>query len=335
MDMAIGRPVRFAIIGCGGIAGAHIRAVAAVEGARVTWCQDIDEDRAQSAAGLASVRHTCDYDEVLAAEDVDVVLLCLPHHLHEPFSIQAAEAGKHILVEKPMALDEAEALRMVEAAAAAKVVLCVGQSTRCMASLRQARHILLDGTIGEVRHLIHQRLFNTERVSTEWRRVGAECGGLYLPLFGSHDIDAALWLLSAASGNAAAPSKVHASVRSFSQAADAESDGFIGLDFADGRLATFQFSMCSHLARTETILVGSDATLSVERNRVLLNGKVAELDRPYNEHEDSFAEQIRQLVAGLCEKGAPLPAPGTQVLTVVRTLDLAKQAAETGQPQVY
>ncbi len=329
------RPVRFAIVGCGGIARAHIKGVTAVDGAEVTWCQDIDVDRARAAAESTTARHTNDYTEVLAAADVDVVLLCLPHHLHEPFTLQAAEAGKHILVEKPMALDEAEAGRMIEAAAAADVVLCVGQSTRCMTGPRQARRLLADGALGEIRHLLHNGTFFTEKVSTEWRRLGEQCGGLYLPLFGSHDVDLALWLLSAATGTAAIPWRVHASVRSFSSAAAAESDGFIALDFADDRLATFQFSMCSHQAHTETVLVGTEGTLSVERSRVRLNGEAVEADCPGNEFEDSFTEQIRQLVVGLCDDGAPLPAPGREVLTVVRTLDLAKQAAESGLPQVY
>lgn len=320
---------RLAMIGCGQIAGAHLRAIDAVDGALVTWCQDIDVKRASAAAAPREARATVDYAEVLSADDVDAVFLCLPHHLHEPFTVQAAAAGKHVLVEKPMALDEAEAQRMAAAADRAGTVLCVGQSTRCMAGMRQAHALLQDGIIGTLRHVLHQRVFFIEQLSTDWRRVGGECGGLYLPLFGSHDVDAALWLMAAASGAPATPSRVWASIRSFSQASDGDSDGVVCLDFADGRLATFQFSVCSRQNRTETLLVGDGGTLAVERNRVRLNGDVVEAPETDKPYDDAFTEQMRQFVAGLRGEG-PLPAPGSEVLTVVRSLDLARAAAADG-----
>ena len=328
-------PVRFALVGCGQIAEAHRKAVDAVPGAELTWCQDMEAARARElAARHGSAHATTDYAEVLAADDVDVVFLCLPHHLHESFAVQAAAAGRHVLVEKPMAMDEAEARRMVAAADAAGVLLAVGQSTRCMAALRQAHALLTDGAIGAVRHLLHQRTFYIEQVSTDWRRVQDECGGLYLPLFGSHDVDAALWLLSAAAGAPVTPSRVWASLRAFSAAADGDSDGVLCLDLADGGLATFQFSVCSRQARTEWLLVGETGTLSVDPGGVRLNGKEVAADLPDNAYADAFAEQLRQVVAAVRAEG-PLPAPGHEVLTVVRTLDLARAAARDGVPRAF
>lgn len=326
--------VGLALVGCGQIAAAHARAIGAVDGAELTWCQDVDAERARAVAErFGTGRWTASYEQVLAAPDVDAVILCLPHHLHESFSVQAARAGRHILVEKPMALDEAEARRMVEAADAAGAILCVGQSTRCMPGYRRARALLAEGAVGAVRHVLHQRVFFIEQLSTDWRRVGAECGGLYLPLFGSHDVDAALWLMSAAAGAPALPCRVWASLRAVSRAADGDSDGVIALDFADGRLASLQFSVCSRQARTETLVVGADATLSVERDRVRLDGEevAAATGDVYG---DAFAEQMRQFVAALRGDGPP-PAPGREVLTVVRALDLARRAADTGTPQGF
>lgn len=328
--------VRFALVGCGQIADAHRKAIEAVDGATLTWCQDIDGDAAQNLATACghACRATVDYDKVLAADDVDVVFLCLPHHLHEPFAVQAAQAGKHVLVEKPMALNEAEARRMIDVAAESGVTLMVGQSTRCMTGMRVAHGLLAEGIIGDVRHVMHQRVFFTAQVSTEWRKVQDECGGLYLPLFGSHDVDAVLWLMSAAAGSPARPSRVWASIRANSPATSGDSDGVLSLDFADSRLATFQFSMCSRQVRTETILVGETGTLGVERNRVRLNGEPVDMGLPENDYEDAFAEQIRQVVAALQDGAAP-PAPGHQVITVVRVLDLARAAGEDGVARAF
>ena len=321
--------IRLAMIGCGQIANAHLRSIDALADAEVTWCQDIDAARAECAATPRGAHSTTDYAQVLAADDVDAVVLCLPHDLHESFSVQAARAGKHVLVEKPMAMEEAEARRMVEAADTAGVTLCVGQSTRCTVAMRQARALLTEGAIGQLRHVLHQRVFYIERLSTDWRRVEGECGGLYLPLFGSHDVDAILWLMSAAAGEPAVPATVWASLRAFSPASAGDSDGVVCLDFEDGRLATLQFSVCSRQARTETLLVGTEGTLSVERSRVCLNGEVVEAETPADTYDDSFAEQMRQFVVGL-RGGGPLPAPGAEVVAVVRTLDLARAAAVDG-----
>jgi len=318
------------MVGCGQIANAHLKAIDAVADARVTWCQDVDAERAAAAATTRDARHTTDYGQLLAADDVDAVVLCLPHHLHEPFSVQAAAVGKHVLVEKPMALNEAEAQRMVDAAQAAGVSLCVGQSTRSMTGMRQAHALLAQGAIGPVRHVMHQRVFFIDKLTTDWRRVESECGGLYLPLFGSHDVDAILWLMSAtAAAERARPATVWSSLRANSQASGGDSDGVVCLNFADGRLATLQFSVCSRQNQTETILVGADGTLSVKDNRVRLNGEIVEAELPANMWADSFAEQMRQFVTGLQGKG-PLPAPGEEVLAVVRILDLARAAAVDG-----
>ncbi len=326
--------IRMAMIGCGQIARAHLKALDNVPGICVTWCQDLNQERAATAAGPCNAQATTDYGHVLAAPDVDAVFICLPHHLHEPFGVEAAAAGKHVLVEKPMAMNQTEAQRMVDAADRAGVSLCVGQSTRCMSGMRQAHALLADGVIGDIRHIMYQRVFFVEKLSTEWRRVEGECGGLYLSIFGSHDVDVALWLMSAVTGAAAVPARVWSSLRANSQASGGDSDGVLCLDFDDGRLTTFQFSLCSRQNRHETLVVGAQGTLSVLGNEVRLNGELVEAQMPANVYADAFSEQLRQFVAALRGEG-PLPAPGREVLTVVRTLDLARESAELGLPRDF
>jgi UDP-N-acetylglucosamine 3-dehydrogenase len=185
--------IGLALVGCGQIAKAHMRAIAALENAQLVFTVDADVVRAREAADAFGALHgAASYEEVLASDVVDAVVLCLPHDLHLPFTLQAAQAGKHILVEKPMALDESEARQMAEGAASGGVELSVGHSTRCLAPYRRAKALMLEGALGRIVNVVHQRLFWVERLSTDWRRSAASCGGLYLPLFGSHDIDAML-----------------------------------------------------------------------------------------------------------------------------------------------
>ena len=111
-------PIGIALVGCGQIAGVHLRAIAALQGqATLVRTVDADADRAAKAATAHGASHWgTDLDEALADERVDAAVMCLPHDLHRDFAVKAAQAGKHVLMEKPMALDEAEAKAMVEAA---------------------------------------------------------------------------------------------------------------------------------------------------------------------------------------------------------------------------
>lgn len=315
--------IGIAMVGCGQIAEAHLKGVAAVDGARLIYCVDSEAERAQSAADrYQSLHWTTDYSEALGDADVDAVVLCLPHDLHLSFTVAAAEAGKHVLVEKPMALNEAEAQKMVAAADRANVQLSVGQSTRFLGAFQMAKELMEE--IGSVVQVMHQRTFWIEELSTDWRRLAGACGGLYLPLFGSHDVDAILWLLNDQ------PSQVWGAIRAVSHVSEGDSDGFIGLEFADGKLGSLAFSVRCKQTRSETVFVGTGGTLVVKRNAVLLNDEAVDLP----EGENAFVRQMRAFVDALLT-GNETPAQGREVLKVMRTLDLVRIASDSGTAVMF
>ena len=213
-----------ALIGCGQIADVHCKAITALATTDLVYAVDSDPDRVREAPDRYHAPHwSTEYADAPSSPDVDAVLLCLPHDLHHPFALEAAAAGKHILVEKPMALDEREARKMVAAADRAGVQLSIGQSTRCLPTYAHSKTLLAQNSIGPLLNILHQRTFWIEQLSTDWRRDQSACGGLYLPLFGSHDIDALLWLADDT------PVRVWAALRSTSGVSTGDSDGFIGL----------------------------------------------------------------------------------------------------------
>ena len=317
--------IGIALIGCGQIATAHLKAVTALATTDLVFTVDSDPDRAQSAAARHGAPHwSTDCADALACPDVDAVILCLPHDLHHPFTLQAAIAKKHILVEKPMALDEPEAQQMVIAAAQAGVQLAIGQSTRCMPTYAHAKTLLAQNAIGSLLNILHQRTFWIDQLSTPWRRDLSSCGGLYLPLFGSHDIDALLWLA------ADTPTRVWGSIRATSSASQGDSDGFIGLELAAGTLASLAFSTRCQRTRTETLFIGETGQLVLTRNAIELNGSSID----YDKSEDSFTRQLGLFAAALLSN-SEVPCPGREVLKVMRTLDLVKTASESGQTQPF
>ena len=318
-------PIGLAIAGCGQIAAAHCKAVNALAATNLVFAIDSDRGRAEQTATKHNIPHcTTDYAEALAHPEVDAVLLCLPHDLHHPFALQAAAAGKHILVEKPMALNEAEAREMIQAAATAGVQLSIGQSSRCMPTYAQAKTLLAQHAIGPLLNIIHQRTFWIEQLSTDWRRDQSACGGLYLPLFGSHDIDALLWQADDT------PKRVWGAIRATSDVSQGDSDGFIGLELTSGALASLAYSTRSKRARTETLFIGETGQLALTRNSVELNGEPVE----NTSNEEAFTRQLRLFAEALLENRA-VPVTGAEVLKTMRTLDLIKKASETGQAQNY
>ena len=143
--------IRVALIGAGGISRAHIPGyLGCRERAEVVVIADPVEPAALSArealGGTAEI--LADWRLALERADVDAVDVCLPHDLHEPVVVAAAEAGKHVLVEKPIARDLAEADRMIEAADRAGVTLMVCHDRRFHPLFARIKELLDDGAIG-------------------------------------------------------------------------------------------------------------------------------------------------------------------------------------------
>jgi predicted dehydrogenase len=321
----MGVPVGMAIVGCGQIAGAHLKAITRVEGAELVFAADAVEERAQGVAKtFGAPRWSISYDEVLADPRVDAVILCLPHDLHKSFTIRALAAGKHVLVEKPMSLSEAESVEMVAEADRTGYFLSVGHSTRYFATYQKAKALVDAGSIGEVINVLHQRTFWLEKLSTDWRRDLEACGGMYLPIFGSHDVDAILWLLGDQ------PDQVWGTVRAASPVTEGDSDGLIGLEFADGKIASIAFATRCHQARAETVVVGRTGTLSITRHEVSLNGEPVDV----GEEWDAFTLQMLRFTEAL-QIGQQPPVSGKEVLKVVRTLDLVRESSENGRRMTF
>ena len=110
-------PIRVAIVGCGRISDLHQMGYRGRDDAKIIAVCDTNKAHAKKKAREWGVEKVySDYKQVLEDKDIDVVELLTPHHLHCPMTIQAAEAGKHISVQKPMALSAAEADMMISAA---------------------------------------------------------------------------------------------------------------------------------------------------------------------------------------------------------------------------
>ena len=145
-------PLKVGMVGTGGISNAHITAyMEHPDRVQLKAVCDIDESRAQEYAKKAGVEAVyTDFDKMLREADIEAVDNCTFHPQHAPLCIAAAEAGKHVIVEKPMALSMQECRDMIAAADKAGVTLMVAQHLRHSPEARTVKSIIDEGKLGDI-----------------------------------------------------------------------------------------------------------------------------------------------------------------------------------------
>lgn len=179
-------PVRIGLIGCGNVGvRVHLPALGATAGIEVGAAADPTPERlaaAAEAARLAPADLHADWRDLLARPDVDAVVVATPQRFRPEIAVAAAEAGKHLLCEKPLALAPAEATRIVEAARSSGVTLAVVHNYLFMPAYRAIKDALAGGEVGSPEVAILTYLGVEDRPGAEayrprWRHTLAEAGG--------------------------------------------------------------------------------------------------------------------------------------------------------------
>jgi predicted dehydrogenase len=161
-------PIRVAIVGCGRISDLHQLGYRNRTDAKIVAVCDSNKRRASNKARAWVVDKVySDYQQVLEDKDIDLVELLTPHHLHCPMTVQAAEAHKHVSVQKPMALSAHEADQMIASAEKAGVMLRVYETFVYYAPAVKARAMIEAGEIGEVRAV--RMHVSTGTADTAWK----------------------------------------------------------------------------------------------------------------------------------------------------------------------
>ncbi len=191
-------PLRVAIVGAGGIAQRNATEAARSGAATIAGVFDVNTKVARQMAKSLGGRVFESYAQVLDSPDVEAVLLSTPHHVHKSMTVEAAAAGKHVLVEKPMATTLADADEMVAACSRAGVGLTVNYSFRYLPKIQKARRLVEEGVLGDlagVQIVSHQFkdpgywLGARSNSPDDWRASREKCGGGYLIMNVCHTID--------------------------------------------------------------------------------------------------------------------------------------------------
>jgi len=223
--------IKIGIIGAGAIARSHIRALEKMEQAELIAVYDVVPDRAQALASQFGARA---YKEAPRFFDaVDAVFVLSPPFAHKEPVVAAAKAGKHIFLEKPIALSLADADEMIDAVKAAGVKFMVGFNFRYQAPFRKMAEIYCSGDLGELVYT-WAKIFNyyptsgwdERRRQNHWRMNMKDSGGR-ISEFATHSID---WLVSFA-GQA---KEVFAKTATAAEDLEVDDTDIVIMDFAQG-----------------------------------------------------------------------------------------------------
>jgi len=310
------------IIGAGEIAGAHMRGyLQAAEYARVTAIADMDPARAQRFSEQAGGPEIfAEYRKMIASPLVDAVDICLPHHLHKDAIVAAAEAGKHILCEKPLCITLEEAHAVTRAVTTAGVTLMCAHNQLFLPAVATARQMVLDGKLGKVYTARTTDIFslNIDADRLGWRARRATSGGGELIDTGYHPTYLLLHLIDSV------PVKVVAILSRHRLAIlEGEDSANVLVEFADGTVGTIVTSWAYEPpGSTERFSIAGEAGSLWSDGRALYHKPIGGEQIVVQESSgetDTYAVEVVDFIACLRDGRRPLntEVEGVNVLKLI------------------
>lgn len=263
------------------------------------------------------------YEELLEDPEIDAVYIPLPNHLHKVWTLKAAKAGKHILCEKPIALDEAEAVEMIDACKKENVLLAEAYMYRHQQRYEDIKKLIADGEIGEIRALRGVFTFEGSQ-NTGNIRFTKEWGGGSIYDVGCYPISAARFLLDeepSAVTTHAFFSPEHGNVDMMASGLMEFSNG-VALSFDCGMWAEFRNEM--EVLGTKGRIVMKAAYLGDQSYDIIKNGDITHVEdpnlNPYALQADDFATAILD--------GKPLKFDSQDIIDNIKAVKGALASAE-------
>lgn len=318
--------LRVWVVGAGIILERHMKAISRMERLQAVAVADVRLERAEEAARLYGVRAYTDYRFMVDKERADIVIVAVPHVLHREAAIYCAQAGSHILMEKPMALTVRECEEMIAAAKACQVQLMVGLTQHYFRENRMAREIVQRGDLGRlvmINDTRHQHYYSASR--PEWFFHKTQAGGGILMNLGAHSIDKIQWLQDSRIR------KVKAHLTHYGERGDVEGSGALWLESESGIPCTVVQSGYEGVHENATHLVFSHGMLRLETGKGLWisdQGKYRELPLP--EAQDPFVLQLQDLVDAI-DGVRPLECSGEYAKTINEVLEAVYRSYETNK----
>ena len=319
-------PVRLGVLGAGIIAKSFMEAAPDVSHLEVAVICDVAEDAARALAAPQNINWVNDYRVVLQDDSIQAVYIALPHHLHEEATIAAAEAGKHILLEKPMANSLQEADRMLAAQREAGVKLMIGFTHRFHSELETAKRLIDAGELGKLTLAID--VMTTGGVIPGWFWQQSEAGGGVLHVNGAHSFDRLRWLMGSEI------SEIFAYAETYDPRKTVEDSTVVALRFANGAMGTTVHSWVTDLPvpfKCDLDIHGTGGAIRIDSWNSLEFSNAGHTWVQRRERDDMFQKEIGEFVSAILEDRDPC-LTGEDGRRSLACVQAAYESARTGKP---
>lgn len=329
--------LRAGLIGCGYQGQWLARAAEALDAFCLTACTDPDESAVKEVLTIAGDAAVEDSAAALnARQDVDVVFLATPHNFLQPYALQAVLAGKHVLAEKPIALNAREAAKLETAVARNGVTYMSGYSFRYFPPVAEAKRLIAEGVIGEIQTI--SAGMSIPGLPPGWLSDPASGGGM-LGFFGCHMVDRVLWFMEDEAVEVSASVTYHPE-------SGVDETSLFEVRFEGGAVA--QFNICAksagwfdfahvcgkdgHLYLTLPTFPNYALTVSssVREEYATPQTTVLTLDRPAAIQQKMEAE-LSDFATAVCQKRQP-PITAADGRKCLQVLDAVFTSGRTGEP---
>lgn len=314
--------IGISIIGAGRFAQHHLAALAAIPGTELIGVMDPDQGRATSTKTRFAAKHAdTDLAQALERPGIDAIVVAAPTGIHAMVTLAALENGYHVLVEKPISVNLAEAMEMHEAATAANRIVMGAHVCRFMPMFQKAFELIQRGDLGPPVQFVERNLVYRTEVYEWWKTLRHFLIGHW----GSHSVDLLFWWLDQTA------SLAYCSGQSHMPGYEGIDDFTLHLQLADGSRASFHQTFNSRFEVHDMVLVGEDATLSFDCYTTLSVDGQEVLTLPQEEMlRTAFRQQMAAFIMSVA--GETLPHPDVKsLLPLMATLDAAVDSLETGR----
>jgi len=318
--------LRVGVLGAGFAGAMHAHSAMRLDRVEVVAIAALPLDQAAALAKECGAR-VASAEDICAADDIDLVVVATPTHLHAKYAIAAAKSGKHVFCEKPLARTLADAEAMVRACDEAGVVLAVGHVVRYFAEYRRAKQMLDDGTLGRPAIATLVRGNFAVGSAREWYLDAAKSGGVVLDLM-LHDLDTVRWWFGE-------PSRVYA--RRFTGSAGLEY-ALATIRYDDRPIVQVEASWAEHAGFRTGFELRGDRGLLVHDSRAASPIALQSPSGPAGPammatptlHETPYLIQLRDLFARIARGDRPL-VDGHEGLRSLALGLAVMRSADTGE----
>ncbi len=254
------KQIRLGIIGCGVISDFHARSIQTLEKGILVGVADVRPEAARQFAEKYQIHAYASVEELLADPEIDAVCICTPSGFHASGAMQAIAAGKHVLVEKPLAITTEDCDRVIVAAKEKGVCAGVVSQNRFVPAVQEIKRLVAEGALGKI--ITTELLMKYNRTqeyydSSNWRGTWALDGGSLMNQ-GIHGVDIMLYILGSVK-------TICGYGRTLSHKMEAEDTAVAALEFENGALGIIQSTTSSYVGCLRKLTItGTQGMITLE-----------------------------------------------------------------------